>query len=63
MIVIAKLGGYLHRHGDALPGFECVGRGYCVLNIMTKMMQTYHASAALSRRPMRCHKSVGQVQG
>jgi hypothetical protein len=63
MIVIAKLGGYLHRHSDAFPGFECIGKGYGVLNIMAKMMQLYHTSASKSRRPMRYRKSVGQAQG
>ena len=63
MIVIAKLGGYLHRHGDAPPGFDCVGKGYSVLNIMAKMMQLYHASGSKSHPPMRRSKIVGQAQG
>jgi hypothetical protein len=61
-IVIAKLGGYLHRHRDAAPGFECIRKGYSDLSSMAKMLQLYHASGSKSRRLMRCRKPTGQAQ-
>ncbi len=62
MMIISKLGGYLHRRCDPPPGFECLWNGYAILNTMVKIIQLYHASNAKPRRHMRYTKSVGQAQ-
>jgi hypothetical protein len=62
MIIIAKLGGYLHRRCDRPPGFECLWKGYAILTTMVKIMQRYHASDSKSHHPIRYTKSVGQAQ-
>ena len=63
MIVIAKLGGYLHRNCDGPPGFECLRKGYAVLEIMVRVMQLFHRAHAKSRHPMRRPIFMGQAQG
>lgn len=63
MIVIAQRAGFLNRKCDGPPGFECLWKGYAILNTMVKMMQLYHTSTSTSHQLMRRSKSVGQAQG
>jgi hypothetical protein len=63
MIVIARLGGYLHRKSDGPPGFECLGNGYVIFDAKVQMMQLRQTSASKPRRRMRRRKSVGHAQG
>lgn len=63
MIIIAKLGGFLHRNCDGPPGFECLWKGYAILETMVRIMQLYHQNHPDSRHSMRRRKSVGQAQG
>ena len=62
MRIIAQQGGYLHRHCDRPPGFECLWKGYAILSTMVQIMQRYHDSNPKPRRPMRRGKSVGHAQ-
>ena len=62
MIIIAKLGGYLHRTCDGHPGFECLWKGYASLETMVRMMQLYHRSHSKSLQPMRRRKFMGHAQ-
>jgi hypothetical protein len=61
MTVIAQPGGYLKRKCDGPPGFECLWKGYAILNIIVKMIQLYNAARAKPREVMRRRKSVGQA--
>ena len=63
MIVLAQLGGYLHRPCDGPPGFECLWKGYVSFAAMVRIMHLRQTSASKPRRPMRRRKSVGQAQG
>ena len=64
MIVIAKLGGFLHRNCDGPPGFECLWRGYAILETMVRIMQRYHQNHPDSRPTAMRHRIfMGQVQG
>lgn len=49
MIAIAKLGGYLNRHGDGPPGFESLWRGYARFHDMVFILRLRKAAEA--RRP------------
>ena len=62
MIVIAQLGGYLHRKCDGPPGFECLWKGYVIFDAMVRITQLRHAAASKRRRPMRRRTFVGQAQ-
>ena len=38
MILIAQLGGYLHRKSDGPPGFECLWKGYVLFDAKVQLM-------------------------
>ena len=67
MILIAQLGGYLHRKSDGPPGFECLWKGYVLFDAKVQFMQQIihrrQPSTSKSRPPMRRSKSMGHAQG
>ena len=49
MIIIAKLGGYLDRKCDGVPGFESMWRGYarfCDMVVITRLARADKAKDA-----------------
>jgi hypothetical protein len=44
MIIIAKLGGYLDRKCDAVPGFESMWRGYARFCDMVEIIMLERAA-------------------
>ena len=67
MILIAQLGGYLHRKSDGPPGFECLWKGYVLFDakvqLMAQIIQLRQASDSKTRKPMRRRRYVGHAQG
>jgi hypothetical protein len=61
MTVVAQQGGYLNRKGDGPPGFECLWKGYAILNFKVDAIQLYLAAKTKPRRLMRRRKFVGHA--
>ena len=58
MIIIAKLGGYLDRKCDRVPGFESMWRGYARFCDMVEIIMLERAD-----KPVRHDGFPGQAQG
>jgi hypothetical protein len=62
MIIIAKLGGYLDRKCDGVPGFESMWRGYARFCDMVEIISLAQAAKAKDVCPMRHEGLLGQAQ-